>query len=198
MFIFDVETLGKESNSVILSMACIYFNPDDQPDHKKLFDEAFFCKFDVEDQIKRLNRKVGKTTMQWWSKQCENVKNKSFRPSVQDVKFEDGYEAMRKWAKIKNDDKCWVWARGNLDQLVMDSMEEQLELEPIFPYARWRDVRTAVDFLYGSMNGYVKVDVPPWIESFDKEIHITKHNPIDDCVLDAMMLMYGKKEENPV
>jgi hypothetical protein len=80
----------------------------------------------------------------------------------------------------------------------MDSMEEQLEIEPIFPYARWRDVRTAVDFLYGSMNGYVKVDVPPWIESFDKEIHITKHNPIDDCVLDAMMLMYGKKEENTV
>ena len=27
MFMFDIETLGIESNSVILSMACIYFNP---------------------------------------------------------------------------------------------------------------------------------------------------------------------------
>lgn len=31
MFMFDVETLGKESNSVILSMACIHFDPDGKP-----------------------------------------------------------------------------------------------------------------------------------------------------------------------
>jgi hypothetical protein len=188
MFIFDVETLGKESNSVILSMAAIYFNPDLQPSHKDLFESAFFVKFDVEDQIKRLHRKVGKTTMQWWSKQCTNVKNKSLRPSVEDVKFETGYEAMRQWANSKNDKDCYVWARGNLDQLVLDSFEEQLEIEPIWPYSRWRDVRTAVDFLYNKTNGYCDVDYP----GFDSTLHITKHNPVDDCVLDAMQLMYGK------
>ena len=197
MFIFDVETLGKESNSVILSMAAIYFNPDEQPGHKQLFDEAFFCKFDVQDQMKRLDRKVGKSTMDWWAKQCENVRIKSFKPNpALDVKFEDGYEAMRKWAASKKDNDCYVWARGNLDQLVLDSFEEQLGLEPIWPYARWRDVRTAVDFLYGVNKGYCPVETPPWLDKFDKELHITKHNPIDDCVLDAMMLMYGKKVEN--
>jgi hypothetical protein len=196
MFVFDVETLGKESNSVILSMAAIYFNPDEQPGHQKLFDEAFFVKFDVADQMKRLDRKVGKSTMQWWAKQCENVRIKSFKPNPAiDVKFEDGYEAMRQWAKSKNDTKCYVWARGNLDQLVLDSFEEQLSIEPIWDYSRWRDVRTAVDFLYNVNTGYVKAEVPPWIETFDKDLHITKHNPIDDCVLDAMMLMYGKPNE---
>jgi len=196
MFVFDVETLGKESNSVILSMAAIYFNPDEQPDHNKLFAEAFFAKFDVIDQMKRLDRKVGKSTMQWWSKQCENVRIKSFKPNPAiDVKFEDGYEAMRQWARSKNDAKCYVWARGNLDQLVLDSFEEQLGIEPIWDYGRWRDVRTAVDFLYNVNTGYVKVEVPPWLETFDKELHITKHNPVDDCVLDAMMLMYGKANE---
>jgi hypothetical protein len=195
MFVFDVETLGKESNSVILSMAAIYFNPDEQPEHTKLFDEAFFVKFDVADQMSRLDRKVGKSTMQWWAKQCENVRVKSFKPNPDiDVKFEDGYEAMRQWAATKNDNKCYVWARGNLDQLVLDSFEEQLGLTPIWDFARWRDVRTAVDFLYGTTKGYVKVDTPPWMEIFDKDLHITKHNPIDDCVLDAMMLMYGVPE----
>jgi hypothetical protein len=195
MFVFDVETLGKESNSVILSMAAIYFNPDKQPGHKELFEDAFFAKFDVQDQMKRHNRKVGKTTMQWWAKQCENVRVKSFKPNPAiDVKFEDGYEAMRQWAATKNDNKCYVWARGNLDQLVLDSFEEQLGLTPIWDFARWRDVRTAVDFLYGTTKGYVKVDTPPWMEIFDKDLHITKHNPIDDCVLDAMMLMYGVPE----
>ena len=188
MIIFDVETLGKESNSVILSMAAIYFNPEDKPTPQELRDNAFFVKLDVADQIKRLNRKVGKTTMQWWSKQCDNVRRKSFNPSSEDVRFEDGYEAMRQWAKSKNDDKCWVWARGNLDQLVLDSMEEQLEIDSIWKFARWRDVRTAIDFLYETNRGYCEIDYP----GFDPSLHITKHNPIDDCVFDVMMLIYGK------
>jgi hypothetical protein len=195
MFIFDVETLGKESNSVILSMAAIYFEPDKEPSHTQLRDSAFFVKFDVQDQIKRLDRKVGKTTIEWWSKQCENARNKSFKPRADDITFEIGYEAMRQWANTKNDSKCWVWARGNLDQLVLDSMEEQLELKPIWPFSRWRDVRTAVDFLYGTKNGYVEVDTPAWVEAFDSKLHITKHNPIDDCIFDAMQLMYGKKNQ---
>ena len=195
MFIFDVETLGKESNSVILSMAAIYFEPDKEPSHTQLRGSAFFVKFDVQDQIKRLNRKVGKTTIEWWSKQCENARNKSFKPRADDIQFEIGYEAMRQWANTKNDSKCWVWARGNLDQLVLDSMEEQLELKPIWPFSRWRDIRTAVDFLYGTTNGYVEVDTPAWVEAFDSKLHITKHNPIDDCVFDAMQLMYGKKNQ---
>ena len=191
MFVFDVETLGKESNSVMLSMAAVYFDPTTNPSPDDLRNGSFFVKFDVEDQIRRLNRKVGKTTMQWWSKQCDNVKNKSFRPSVEDIKFEDGYEAMRKWAESKNDPDCWVWARGNLDQLVLDDIEEQCGLEPIWLFNRWRDVRTAVDFLYNTTNGYVDVDYP----GFDSKNDISKHNPIDDCLLDAMMLMYGVKHE---
>jgi hypothetical protein len=196
MFIFDVETLGKQSNSVILSFACIHFNPDDTPSHAELKQNAFFAKLNVADQIQRLKRTSGKSTIEWWAKQCENVRNKSFKPLPSDEIFEDAYERLREWAKTKNDNKCWVWARGNLDQLVMDDIEEQLGIEPVFKYERWRDVRTAVDFLYGTTNGYVKVNVPPWVESFDPALHITKHNPIDDCVFDAMMLMYGDKNEH--
>jgi hypothetical protein len=177
-------------------MACIHFDPKEQPDHNKLKADAFFAKFDVADQMKRLKREAGKSTMDWWAKQCENVKNKSFKPSPDDVKFEEGYELMRAWAKSKNDDKSWVWARGNLDQLVMDDIEEQIGLDPIFPYARWRDVRTAVDIFYETDRGYIDVETPPWMDRFDPAIHITKHNPIDDCVYDAMQLMYGKKAGN--
>ena len=187
MFIFDVETLGKRSNSVILSMACIYFDPDTKPSHHELREGAFFAKFDVRDQHKRLGREMGQSTMDWWAKQCDNVKKASFIPHEIDCRFEDGYEAMRQWVKEKNDDKCWVWARGNLDQLVMDDIEEQIGLTPIFPYSRWRDVRTAIDFLYNTTNGYCDVDYP----GFDSRNDISKHNPIDDCILDAMMLMYG-------
>jgi len=195
IFIFDVETLGKRSHSVILSMACIHFKPEDKPNHKALFEGAFFAKFDVKDQMKRLHRVAGKSTMEWWAKQCLNAKTKSFTPCPADEIFEDGYERMRAWANEKNDPTAWVFARGNLDQLVLDDIEEQIGLEPVFKYARWRDVRTAVDFLYDTHDGYVKVETPPWMDKFDPALHITKHNPIDDCVFDAMMMLYGAKNE---
>ena len=194
MFIFDVETLGKESNSVMLSMAAIYFDPEAKPSYEDLYNSAFFVKFDVEDQVRRLDRKIGKTTMQWWAKQCDIVKAKSLKPNKAiDVKFEDGYEAMRKWAESKKDDQCYVWARGNLDQLVLDSFEEQLEIKPIWPFNRWRDVRTAIDILYNTSNGYCPVNY----KGFSAEAKVIKHNPVDDCAYDAMMLMYGADPKDP-
>jgi hypothetical protein len=187
MFIFDVETLSKKSEAVILSMACIYFDPNTKPTYNELMQSAFFVKFDAADQIKRLHRKTSKSTIEWWSKQCEYVKNKSFKPLTSDVRFETGYELFRSWVKSKKDDNCWVWARGNLDQLVMDDIEEQIVVEPVFPYHRWRDVRTAVDFLAGTGNGYCA------IPNFDDRANVIKHCPIHDCAFDAMMLMYGAK-----
>lgn len=189
MFIFDVETLGKESNAVILSMAAIYFNPDDKPSFEQLKKDAFFVKLDVKNQIVRLKRGTTKSTIDWWKKQCYNVKTKSVTPSENDVTAEEALRLFKEYAHSFSDhDKVYVWARGNLDQLVLDSLEEQLETEPIFHYSKWRDVRTAVDFLTGSTSGYCDVDY----EGFDPGIHITKHDPVDDCIYDAMMLIYGK------
>ena len=105
------------------------------------------------------------------------------------MKIEEGLEQFRQWAQQFNDNKCWVWARGNLDQLVLDSMEEQLDIEPIFYYNRWRDVRTAIDLWHDTSSGYCNVDYA----NFNPELMITKHDPVDDCLYDAMMLLYGKK-----
>jgi hypothetical protein len=188
MFIFDVETLGKKSDAVILSMACIHFDPSKKPTPEELRKTAFFVKLDANDQIKRLRRSITKSSVDWWAKQCENVRKKSFLPSDFDVKIEDGHEMMRIWSKSFPESKSsWVWARGNLDQLVLDDLEEQLSLDPVFAYNRWRDVRTAVDFLTNSSNGYCSIDYP----GFNPDIHITKHDPVDDCIYDAMMLNYG-------
>jgi hypothetical protein len=60
-------------------------------------------------------------------------------------------------------------------------------MQPITGYAMWRDVRTAVDILYGTTNGYVEVDHP----LFDRTA-VIKHHPVHDCALDAMQLLYGK------
>lgn len=191
MFVFDIETLGKGSDSVILSMAAVHFDPIAKTSPDEMRANAFFVKLHVEDQVKRLGRKMEKGALDWWAKQCDNAKKVSLIPTENDMPLECALDCLEDWAKqMDPDNKCIVWARGNLDQLVIDCAEEKLEREHIWPYNRWRDVRTAIDMMYDTSNGYCKVDYP----GFDPALHITKHNPIDDCVFDAMQLMYGVKQ----
>lgn len=102
---------------------------------------------------------------------------------------EDALDAFAKWRENYPKNKQWVWARGNLDQCVFNSLEKACGRQVLFPHFVWRDMRTAIDFLYSSDNGYVGVNY----DGFDPDLHITKHDPVDDCILDVMMLLYGKE-----
>lgn len=189
MFVFDVETFGKNTDAVVLSMACIYFDPVKKTTPQEMLDNAFFCKFNVEYQMRILKRSVTKSSMEWWKKQSQIARDKSIKPSPNDLKLEEGVELMRQWAKPLDTNKNdYVWARGNLDQLILDGLEEEYGIEPVFYYNRWRDVRTAIDLMTGSTNGYCDVDYPGFNASM-----IIKHDPVQDCLLDAMMLLYGKQ-----
>jgi hypothetical protein len=189
VFAFDIETLGTKSNSAILSMACIHFEPDQKYNYDDLLQSAFFAKFDIGYQKTKFNRTINKSTIDWWSKQCDHAKKKSFIPTPNDLKFEDGYELMRQWANSKSkNQKEWVWARGNLDQSVLSDIEDQMEVKPIFFYNRWRDVRTAIDIFAATETGYC--DIP----NFDPGAHVIKHDPVADCAYDIMLLTHASKE----
>jgi len=187
MFIFDVETLGVESNAVILSAALIHFDPQEQPTYQDLLDSACFVKFNAKEQAE-MGRTISKSTLDWWKEQHEYTRKVSFDPSREDMTAENAIKTLQNYmAKFQNADKQTMWARGSLDQLVIDSLCVKLGLQEITGYNMWRDVRTAVDILYGSTNGYVEVEHPLF-----KRHEVIKHHPVHDCALDAMQLMYGK------
>jgi len=140
------------------------------------------------DQIKRLNRSVDMGTLEWWQNQHEYVRSVSFDKNSTDVLAEDAITILHNYMnKFPNSQKQTMWARGSLDQMVIDSLAKKLDMQPITDYNMWRDVRTAVDLLYGTINGYCEVDHPLF-----ERAQVIKHHPVHDCALDAMMLMYGK------
>ena len=189
MFVFDVETLGVDSNAVVLSAALIHFDPEKTPSYQDMLDDACFVKFKAKDQIARLNRSVNIDTLEWWKNQHEYVRQVSFDPSGDDVTAEDGITILHNYMnKYPNADKQTMWARGSLDQIVIDHMARQVGMQVITGYNMWRDVRTAVDMLYGTSNGYCDVTHPEF-----KRHEVIKHHPVHDCALDAMQLMYGKQ-----
>jgi hypothetical protein len=187
MFVFDVETLGVESNAVILSAALVHFDPEKRPTYQDLLDNACFVKFKAKEQAHN-GRTITKSTLEWWKTQHDYVKKVSLDPSADDVSAREGIETLYAYmAKFPNADKQTMWARGSLDQLAIDSLCDAIDMQPITGYNMWRDVRTAVDILYGTTNGYVDVDHPLF-----RRHEVIKHHPVHDCALDAMQLMYGK------
>ena len=189
MFMFDVETLDTESTTVILSAALCYFDAAKKPSFEQLVEDSVFVKFDVQEQI-RMGRSSSKDTMDWWKEQVPHARKKSLIPSDEDISARLGIEILHRYIEQHDpEQQCTFWARGSLDQMCIDSLTRSIGMEVIAPYWAWRDVRTAVDCLCGTTRGYADVD----FEGFNR-YNVIKHDPVHDCALDAMMLMYGKEK----
>lgn len=186
-YMFDIETLGIDSTCVILSAAIIHFMQDEELNMDILRERALFVKFNIREQVKELNRSTTKSTIEWWKEQSEHAREKSLLPKATDVRAVEGIEPLRAYINKHQPDpkKITVWARGSLDQMAIDSLARAAGLEHIAPYYVWRDVRTAVDVVYGTTNGYCKVPSVPYGS-------VLKHDPVDDCALDIMMLCRGE------
>lgn len=191
MFVFDVETIGTESNSVILSAAIVYIDMS-IPNHtwESLYEKSLFVKFNVKDQVENYKRVVDKSAIDWWNKQCSMAKEQSFYPKKGDLKAKDGIEILHNYIKQHCDpNTTLIWTRGSLDQMVIDSLCVAAEVEKIMPYANYRDMRTYVDLTAtNSIRGYCNIDKTKY-PNFDRNV-VVKHNPVDDICLDALMLLY--------
>lgn len=190
MFMFDIETLGIESTTVILSASIIHFDPavDGDISFKELVDRALFVKFNAKDQVERLDRNISQRTLEWWNKQGEHQQKLSFIPDPErDMISEDGVGLLLKYINKHthgNYDDMTIWARGSLDQMAIDSLARKCGHETLARFNCWRDVRTAVDLMTGSSNGYCDAVGLNWDE-------VAKHDPNHDCASDIVMLLRG-------
>lgn len=190
MFCFDIETLGTESTSVILSYAIVHFDASEKPSYQDLLDRTLFVKLDAKDQIKNYKRTIDKGTLEWWADQHEYIRNVSLTPCESDVKSLQAYDKLLGYVNLfsKHQSETF-WQRGSLDQVVLDSFCRSIEKDTITRYSNWRDLRTAIDIIYGSSNGYAEIDHP----EFDPNL-VLKHHPAHDICLDVMQLLYGKEK----
>jgi hypothetical protein len=185
MYMFDVETLGTESTSVMLSAAITYFDFDElkrQPDATKLFyelvDRSCFVKLDARAQKKEYKRVWTPDTLDWWKKQSELSKEVSLTPKDTDLSAPKAIEILRDYMTKNGGNEKIIWARGSLDQMVIDSLCRSCWVEPLARYSLWRDVRTALDIL---PNGDSK--------RFSYDAHVVKHIPTHDCAADIIALL---------
>ena len=194
MFMFDIETLGTESTSIVLSAAITYFDFSDAiedrstenlvSEYNRYVMTSCFVKFDISEQT-RLGRVITSGTTEWWAKQSDLAKRISFYEKIDDVSVAEGIAKINSYINAHGGPNQIVWARGSLDQMCWDSLCRSAGQEPLVKYNMWRDVRTAIDLLASeSKGGYAM------IPGFDPDLHVVKHIPQNDCALDIMELLY--------
>jgi hypothetical protein len=186
---FDIETAGTESNSVVLSAAIIHFELDNTESYQELVSRACYVKFKGREQI-NLNRVTTKDTIAWWKKQSELAQKYSLLPSENDVSAVEGLNILKDYITKNGGSKQLFWARGSLDQMAIDSLARNTNQEPITHYSSWRDTRTAIDILSKNSKG-------GWCEipGFNPDLHVVKHIPQNDCALEILMLLSAIRSE---
>lgn len=189
MFVFDVESVGTKSNSIILSAAICYFDSNTPRSFQALLDNTLFVKFNVQEQAATYNRKATASTLDWWAKQSKYVQSISFEKKSDDLSAIEGVLRIKSFIKkFPNYEKDIFWARGTMDQSQIDDLCESLDEEPIATYNQWRDVRTVIDILYNTTNGYCDIEN---VSDYHRD-KIIKHHPAYDVCLDAAMILWGK------
>jgi hypothetical protein len=201
-FMFDVETLGVESNAVVLSFACIPFTFDEDmsegPDvlYQRLLDRALFVKFNAKEQFD-MGRVSDKGTMQFWSEQQPASRKKSFNPNpdielnaigglVELFKFVNREMAGKPDGMVIPNGYTF-WQRGGLDQIMLDSFTVHAGMKPFVNFWCWLDVRTMLTITKDTIvRGYATVP------EFDFRNKVIKHDPVHDCAYDILMMVAGK------
>lgn len=183
MFMFDVETLGTESNSVVLSAALTYFNFDNILSFQDYVNAACYVKFDKQEQID-MGRIIDQDTVDWWKKQSEIARKAALDPSPEDLSAKNAIDNLRAYINDHGGSDQIFWMRGTLDQMAIDSLCKNIGVPVLTRFNKWRDVRTAVDILgNNAKDGYCK------IVGFDPDLYAIKHLPQHDCAVDILMLV---------
>src|ERR1017187_2636179 len=184
MFSVDIETLGIESNSVVLSVAIIYFDleKDAFVTFEELIQRSLTVKISVMPQVAGpKGRQIDKSTVDWWGKQSPEARKTSFETSSTDLMPQDAIVLLRDYIETYSNDEDIFWARGGFDQMILDSFCRSFKQPVLTKYWQWRDFRTAIDLLAG--NKAIDKTAQATIPGFDVS-KVTKHIPAHDAAYD--------------
>lgn len=189
--VFDLEALDNKPTSVVLDLAAVVFDTDDNNSFRDIIADSnrtFHVKFDVRGQIKS-GRSVGKQTVAWWANQGEEARA-ILKPSVRDVSLTDGMARFREFCEWHGINKSngQAYCRGqSFDFAIIADIVDKLEWEigySMFPVAFWNqnDIRTALRWVMAAPD---LRKLPIKRGAFEGFV---AHNSVHDCAKDVILL----------
>jgi len=165
----DIETLGTSTDSVVLTIGGVKFDPNDES--RGTWDE-FYYSLDIAEQLEEVEgrhaREVCDKTIEWWAKTnanmlLEELDNPERTPVI------DVLKALNTWQVGTK----FIWAQGpQFDMPILENLfRGYYHHIPWTGFWRIRDSRTLL--------GLMEVDPR-------KSIDFAAHNAMEDCKVQAM------------
>ncbi|MGH7745078.1 MAG: 3'-5' exoribonuclease domain-containing protein, partial [Candidatus Dormibacteria bacterium] len=154
--------------------------------YQRLLEKACFVKFQVEPQMRQMDRGTDNDALEWWAEKTQHARDMSFRPKTTDLSVVDGINKLREYCVGVDIIKPTFWQRGGMDQMIFENLCRQAGEKPLAPYWMWLDVRTCLMLTKETASrGYCEVP------GFDRSL-VVKHDPVHDCAYDVLMMLFGK------
>ena len=170
----DLETLGTDPNSVIVTVGAIKFIRNKNIQEFKSVDK-FYRRIDVKS-CEQLGMTKDPATMRWWKKQPQQVQHEAFNHPDR-YKLKDVLQEFSYW--IGSADK--VWANSpSFDCIILTQAYKKCGMRVPWEYWNTRDVRTILDI--GGVN--LRTDIP---QSGDE------HNAVWDCYRQIQAIQLAEK-----
>lgn len=164
----DIEALGKDADSVILTIGAQIFDPSPHvvgwikdPIYDKISDTHIpswlNIRVDVDSQVDRWGRRIDGGTLDWWGKQSPEAIEEALGESDR-VPLEDALDKLMRLAYLCKA----IWSKGPLYDIVM--LEHAMnQTKRRIPWKFWeiRDARTVYSLCPGldtKLNGHIAVD----------------------------------------
>ena len=127
----DLETLGVNPDSVVLTVGAIKFDPfSDTEPHTPLY-----LRCDIEEQSEKLGRSIDDNTMEWWSKQSKEIQNEAFGDHER-VQSDNLTKQLNKWCVGLD----YIWCQGpTFDFVILQDLYKNIGKPTPWNYWQIRD-----------------------------------------------------------
>lgn len=134
----DLETLGTQPGSVILSVGAVVFDPS-KPPESCLGDELYLVI--NRGSCEALNMEVNKETLGWWSKQSAEARKVLDEAEATDITLRDALRRLSRFIP----EGAKIWSNGaNFDQPLLDVAYTRAQLPLPWKYWNSRCYRTVL------------------------------------------------------
>lgn len=180
--VIDIESFDTKETAVVVTLSALKFDRFNTSDLDAVFKagptNAFNVHIDITKQI-LIGRTISESTTSWWIKQSQEAKDSLisndplYSPEIaMDLfsEFISGYQ---------------LYSRGtDFDFKILASLYRALGKNVPWKFNQVRDVRTYIDALAETTNGYIEnLNLPDWING---------HNSLHDCYRDAAQMITAK------
>lgn len=194
MIVLDIETTALGKNATILSLGALNFNPNGTLDDL-LKAPKLHLHINPLSQVKS-GRGYDLGTVGWLRGQPKEVIENAYKSAYSKLTLKDALKRLCEWLQEQGgfDGQCHV--RGiDFEGSILPDAAKQMGVRLPFSFSSYNDIRTLIrDYLDTSSSYIVKEQLSPQgAELIDKYV---KHIAIDDCMIDAIQIIEGRRIRN--